>query len=151
MGVGCVGDCNGAPEKKGENMIQPTKKQRELLTFIDNFTKGNGYSPSFREIMRALEYRSVSTVATHVNGLIARGYLIKREHSARSLEVVFPGTTQPSTHDATAQYTHTKDQKQAERAIQYRIKQLEEVSTPESMQQVEVLQQALAIICDKHK
>lgn len=66
----------------------PTKKQRELLQFIDGFIKGNGYGPSYREIMRALGYKSVSTVAVHVDGLIARGWLIKRDKSARSLEVI---------------------------------------------------------------
>lgn len=69
---------------------RPTKKQKELLSFIDGFIKGNGYGPSYREIMRALEYRSVSTVATHVDGLIARGWLIKKDNSARTLEVVAP-------------------------------------------------------------
>ena len=69
-------------------MVHPTKKQRELLNFIDGFIKGNGYSPSFREIMRALDYKSVSTVAAHVNGLIARGWLVKKDNSARTLEVV---------------------------------------------------------------
>ena len=68
--------------------IRPTKKQRELLSFIDGFVKGNGYGPSYREIMRALEYKSVSTVATHVNGLIAKGYLVKADTSARSLSVM---------------------------------------------------------------
>lgn len=65
----------------------PTKKQRELLNFIDSFIKGSGYAPSYREIMRALDYKSVSTVATHVDGLIARGFLVKRDGSARSLEI----------------------------------------------------------------
>jgi len=67
---------------------RPSKKQRELLNFIDGFIKGNGYGPSYREIMRALDYKSVSTVAVHVDGLITRGLLRKRDHSARSLEVV---------------------------------------------------------------
>lgn len=67
---------------------RPSKKQRELLNFIDGFIKGNGYGPSYREIMRALDYKSVSTVAVHVNGLIARGFLRKTKNSARSLEVV---------------------------------------------------------------
>ena len=67
---------------------RPTKKQKELLSFIDGFIKGNGYGPSYREIMRALDYKSVSTVAVHVDGLIARGYLRKVTHSARSLEIV---------------------------------------------------------------
>lgn len=67
---------------------RPSKKQRELLTFIDGFIAGHGYGPSYREIMRALNYKSVSTVAVHVNGLIAKGHLIKRDRSARSLEVI---------------------------------------------------------------
>jgi hypothetical protein len=38
--------------------------------------------------MRALGYKSVSTVAIHIDGLIARGYLRKRDRSARSIEVI---------------------------------------------------------------
>lgn len=68
-----------------------SKKQQELLQFIDGFIKGNGYGPSYREVMRALGYKSVSTVAVHIDGLIARGYLRKRGHSARSLEVITLG------------------------------------------------------------
>ena len=67
---------------------RPSKKQRELLSFIDGFIKGNGYGPSYREIMRALDYKSVSTVAVHVDGLITCGLLRKKDNSARSLEVV---------------------------------------------------------------
>lgn len=68
--------------------IRPTKKQRELLTYIEGFIKEHGYSPSYREIMAGLNYNSVATVALHVNNLITRGHLRKRDHSARSLEVV---------------------------------------------------------------
>lgn len=65
-----------------------SKRQRELLNFVDNYIQGNGYGPSYREIMKALGYKSVSTVAVHINGLLAKGYLRKRDRSARSLEVV---------------------------------------------------------------
>jgi repressor LexA len=68
--------------------IRPTKKQRELLTFIETFIAENGYSPSYREIMTGCNYTSVATVSLHVNNLIKRGHLVKREHNARSLEVV---------------------------------------------------------------
>lgn len=68
--------------------IRPTKKQRILLDFIDKFIREHGYSPSYREIMAGLNYNSVATVALHVNNLIKRGHLRKRDHSARSLEVV---------------------------------------------------------------
>jgi len=68
--------------------IRPTKKQRELLTFIETFIAEHGYSPSYREIMAGQGYSAVATVALHVNSLIKRGHLKKRDHSARSLEVV---------------------------------------------------------------
>lgn len=51
-----------------------TKKQRELLSYLDIFIKQNNFSPSYREIMQAMGYKSVSTVANHVNNLIERGY-----------------------------------------------------------------------------
>lgn len=70
------------------NDQRPSKKQRELLNFIDAFISQHGYGPSYREIMNGLGYKSVSTVATHVDNLIKKGHLIKRDYSARSLEVV---------------------------------------------------------------
>ena len=68
--------------------VRPTKKQRELLTFIEQFIGEHGYSPSYREIMAGLHYTSVATVALHINNLIRRGHIRKRDHSARSLEIV---------------------------------------------------------------
>lgn len=78
------------PDAQALLSIRPTKKQRELLTFIEQFIGQHGYSPSYREIMRGLNYTSVATVALHVNSLIKRGHLRKRDHSARSIEVVDP-------------------------------------------------------------
>lgn len=74
--------------------VRPTKKQRELLTFIEEFINARGYSPSYREIMQGMQYNSVATVALHVNNLIRRGHLQKRDRSARSLEVVKPALAQ---------------------------------------------------------
>ncbi|MDB5162500.1 MAG: SOS-response transcriptional repressor, LexA [Candidatus Saccharibacteria bacterium] len=65
-----------------------TKRQKELLDYVDGFIKEHGYGPSYREVMSALGYKSVSTVAIHINGLIDKGYIRKRDNSARSLEVV---------------------------------------------------------------
>jgi len=79
------------PEQK---KIRPTKKQKELLGFIETFIAKHGYSPSYREIMAGLNYNSVATVALHVNSLIKRGHIRKRDHSARSLEVV--AATEPT-------------------------------------------------------
>ena len=74
-----------------EAKVRPTKKQKELLAYIEAFITEHSYSPSYREIMNGLEYTSVATVALHVGNLIKRGHLRKRDHSARSLEVVNTG------------------------------------------------------------
>src|SRR5437016_5848156 len=73
--------------------VRPTKKQKELLTFIVDFIVQHGYSPSYREIMTGTGHTSVATVSLHINNLIKRGHLRKRDRSARSLEVVNPAKT----------------------------------------------------------
>lgn len=83
-----------------------SKRQRELLDFVDQFIGEQGYGPSYREIMRALDYKSVSTVAIHIDNLIAKGYLRKGDNSARSLEVV---TLRNSDTDPTASYTPSQE------------------------------------------
>lgn len=83
---------NQTPEHSSSQKVRPTKKQREMLVFIEQFIAEHGYSPSYREIMDGLQYTSVATVALHVNNLITRGHLVKRDHTARSLEVVNPSS-----------------------------------------------------------
>jgi repressor LexA len=82
--------------------LRPTKKQKELLSFIENFINEHGYSPSYREIMNGLNYTSVATVSLHVNNLIKRGHLRKRDRSARSLEVVAPSEEKKITSNQVA-------------------------------------------------
>lgn len=69
-------------------MPRPTKKQTELLEYLKGFISTHGYGPSYREIQKALGYGSVSTVAIHIEGLIKTGKVIKKDFSARSLEVI---------------------------------------------------------------
>ena len=87
--IGCI-VIIGMDEQKTSTILRPTKKQKELLSFIEEFIATRGYSPSYREIMQGLQYTSVATVALHINNLIKRGHLQKRDRSARSLEVVKP-------------------------------------------------------------
>ena len=86
--------------------IRPTKKQQELLSFIDGFIQEHGYSPSYREIMVGCNYNSVATVSLHVNNLIKRGHIVKRDHSARSLEIVVHDAASLKTEPAPAVATH---------------------------------------------
>ena len=64
-----------------------TKKQQELMEFIGGFIAQHNYAPSYREVMAALNYKSVSTVAVHVDALITKGYLTKSDKSARSIRL----------------------------------------------------------------
>lgn len=75
-----------------------TKKQQELLQYIADFLREHDYAPSYREIMSALGYKSVSTVAVHVDGLIAKGYLAKSDKSARSIRVASERTAEHESH-----------------------------------------------------
>jgi len=79
-----------------QSAVRPTKKQKEILDYIEGFINVHGYSPSYREIMKGLNYTSVATVSLHVNSLIKRGHLQKRDRSARSLEVVKPALSKQS-------------------------------------------------------
>jgi SOS-response transcriptional repressor LexA len=74
--------------------IRPTRKQKAPLNYIEKFIAENGYSPSYREIAEGMNYSSVATVSIHVNNLIKRGQLRKRDRYARSLEVV--NSTEPT-------------------------------------------------------
>jgi repressor LexA len=76
-----------------------SKKQQELLQFISDFLAEHQYAPSYREVMAMLGYKSVSTVAVHVDGLIAKGYLTKSDKSARSIRLASEGpVTDENTH-----------------------------------------------------
>ncbi len=70
--------------------LRASKKQSEVLVWVQQFINQYGYGPSYREIMRGLNYTSVSTVANHVNNLVAAGYLAKKGKSARSLYILKP-------------------------------------------------------------
>lgn len=64
-----------------------TKKQKQLYDFIVNFIKQHGFSPTFREIAAGLGYKSIATVAKHIDNLVAAGCLIKTDRVGRSLEL----------------------------------------------------------------
>lgn len=65
-----------------------TRKQHELLIMIDNHLKATGFSPSFEEMKEALQLRSKSGIHRLISALEERGFLRRRHHRARALEVV---------------------------------------------------------------
>ncbi len=64
-----------------------TRKQHELLTFIDARLRETGVSPSFEEMKEALSLRSKSGIHRLISALEERGFLRRHHHRARALEV----------------------------------------------------------------
>ena len=65
-----------------------TRKQYELLVFIDRRLRDTGVSPSFDEMKDALALRSKSGIHRLITGLEERGFIRRLPHRARALEVV---------------------------------------------------------------
>ncbi len=65
-----------------------TKKQHELLIFIEKHLRENGISPSFDEMKAALDLKSKSGIHRLITALEERGFIRRMAHRARALEVV---------------------------------------------------------------
>src|ERR1700679_3103827 len=65
-----------------------TRKQYELLVYIDRHLKQTGFSPSFEEMKDALSLKSKSGIHRLISALEERGYLARRHHRARALDVL---------------------------------------------------------------
>jgi repressor LexA len=65
-----------------------TRKQHELLMFIDRHLRDTGFSPSFEEMKAALSLKSKSGIHRLITALEERGFLRRRAHRARALEVI---------------------------------------------------------------
>jgi repressor LexA len=65
-----------------------TRKQYELLVYIDKHLKQTGFSPSFEEMKDALALKSKSGIHRLISALEERGYLARRHHRARALDVL---------------------------------------------------------------
>jgi len=65
-----------------------TRKQYELLVYINDHLKSKGVSPSFEEMKEALSLRSKSGIHRLITGLEERGFIRHLPHRARALEVL---------------------------------------------------------------
>ena len=65
-----------------------TRKQHELITFIQNRLEESGISPSFEEMKDALDLKSKSGVHRLISALEERGFIRRLPNRARALEVI---------------------------------------------------------------
>ncbi len=69
-----------------------TRRQKEVLDFLEAFVSRNGYSPSFEEIARGMGLKSLATVHKHITNLEKKGMLDRVHNRSRSIDVLPPGT-----------------------------------------------------------
>jgi len=74
-----------------------TRRQKEILDFLESFVARNGYSPSFEEIARGMSLKSLATVHKHITNLEKKGLLDRVHNRSRSIDVLPPGSRTRST------------------------------------------------------
>ncbi|MGB1842047.1 MAG: transcriptional repressor LexA [Longimicrobiales bacterium] len=72
-----------------------TKRQKEILDYIEAFIEEQGYAPSFEEIAESFGYSSLATVHEHLSNLERKGYIRKSYNESRSIELVGHDTGTP--------------------------------------------------------
>jgi len=73
--------------------LQPlTKRQREILTYLNEFIQQHGYAPSLEEIGRRFTLSSLATVHKHLTNLQEKGFIKRAWNRSRSVELL-PGRT----------------------------------------------------------
>ena len=65
-----------------------TKKQKNLLMFINKKLRASGVSPSYEEMKQSLNLKSKSGIHRLISALEERGFIKRLPHKARALEVV---------------------------------------------------------------
>jgi repressor LexA len=73
----------------GEGLIMEhlTKRQKEILDYIEQYIASHDYAPSYREIAEFFHLSSVATVSDHIDNLKNKGFLTKDYNEARSLQL----------------------------------------------------------------
>ncbi len=64
-----------------------TRRQKQILDFLELSIQKNGYAPSLEEIKKHFKLKAISTVHEHVENLKHKGFLKKEMNQARGVEI----------------------------------------------------------------
>ncbi len=67
-----------------------TKRQKQILDFVESYIGQHGYAPSFEEIAEQFAFRSLATVHEHLSNLERKGYIRREHNESRAIEVAPP-------------------------------------------------------------
>jgi len=65
-----------------------TKRQKQILNYIEKFIQKNEYAPSLEETKEHFNLSSVSTIHQHIEALRSKGYLDKSSRGHRNIELI---------------------------------------------------------------
>jgi repressor LexA len=69
--------------------VQPlTKRQREILDYLNEFIQQHGYAPSLEEVGRRFNLSSLATVHKHLTNLQEKGFIKRAWNRSRSVELL---------------------------------------------------------------
>jgi len=78
-----------ASAREGQLAVQPlTKRQREILDYLQEFIQQHGYAPSLEEIGRRFGLSSLATVHKHLTNLQEKGFIRRSWNRSRSVELL---------------------------------------------------------------
>ncbi len=69
-------------------MLPLTKRQREILDFLNEFIQQHGYAPSLEEVGRRFGLSSLATVHKHLTNLQEKGFIKRAWNRSRSVELL---------------------------------------------------------------
>jgi len=67
-----------------------TKRQREILDYLEGQIRAHGYAPSFEEIAEHFRFQSLATVHEHLSNLERKGFIRRSYNESRSIEILPP-------------------------------------------------------------
>jgi repressor LexA len=70
-----------------------TKRQSEILAYLQEHIRTHGYAPSFEEIAEHFNFQSLATVHEHLTNLERKGYIHRNHNESRAIEVLPPKGT----------------------------------------------------------
>src|SRR5215469_435849 len=69
-------------------MLPLTKRQREILDYLNEFIQQHGYAPSLEEIGKRFGLSSLATVHKHLTNLQQKGFIKRAWNRSRSVELM---------------------------------------------------------------
>ena len=101
-----------------------TRRQKEILDYVREYLERQGYSPTLEEIADHFDLASLNGVYKHLRALQARGFIRRLTNQARSIQLLNPEASSPTTLPLLGYVTAGKPVEA--------VVNVEEISVPES-------------------